>query len=228
MLGMGKLHKTAPHVNSIPVKTQPTELPAPAHQPTVLKPAVAPAENLNVALLRSGGENLAAPRAVTESEALARDIKEGVLCGFVGAGTNLTGEAKFKGMLRIDGRLQGRINSDKGTLIVSAGGYVEADIAVAEAKINGTVHGDITATRRIEFGRNARVHGNILTPALVIENGAIFEGSCWMSTRVATTPVTPRPTEAQASVFSQFGQLLSPTTPATILQNKSVLEIIAE
>ncbi|HEX8118890.1 MAG TPA: hypothetical protein VF521_16550, partial [Pyrinomonadaceae bacterium] len=44
-------------------------------------------------------------RAVTESESLARDIKEGTLTGFVGNGTTLTGEANFKGMLRVDGGL---------------------------------------------------------------------------------------------------------------------------
>src|SRR4051794_9903031 len=49
------------------------------------------------------------PRAVTESESLARDIKEGTLSGFVGNGTVLTGEATFKAMLRVDGHLAGRI-----------------------------------------------------------------------------------------------------------------------
>jgi cytoskeletal protein CcmA (bactofilin family) len=125
-------------------------------------------------------EKQAASRAVTESEALARDIREGIMSGFIGSSTVLTGEADFKGMLRIDGRFTGRIGSEKGTLIVSAGGHVEANIEVAAAKINGTVHGDITATERIEFGRTAHVRGNILTPALVIEHGAVFEGSCSM------------------------------------------------
>jgi cytoskeletal protein CcmA (bactofilin family) len=120
-------------------------------------------------------------RAVTESESLARDIKEGTLTGFVGNGTALTGEASFKGMLRVDGHLSGRVSSDDGTLIVSTNGQVDANIEVAVAQIYGTVNGDITATKRIEMGRVARVTGNIQAPALVIENGAIFEGSCRMA-----------------------------------------------
>ena len=60
--------------------------------------------------------------AVSESESLARDIKEGTLSGFVGNGTTLTGEANFKGMLRVDGHLSGRVSSQDGTLIVSTGG----------------------------------------------------------------------------------------------------------
>jgi cytoskeletal protein CcmA (bactofilin family) len=119
-------------------------------------------------------------RAVTESESLARDIKEGTLTGFVGNGTTLTGEANFKGMLRVDGGLSGRVSSADGTLIVSTNGRVDANVEVAVAQIFGTVNGDITASKRIEMGRVAKVTGNIQTPALVIENGAIFEGSCRM------------------------------------------------
>jgi cytoskeletal protein CcmA (bactofilin family) len=119
-------------------------------------------------------------RAYSESESLARDIKEGTLSGFVGNGTTLTGEANFKGMLRVDGHLSGRVSSQDGTLIISSGGQVDADIEVSVAQIYGTVNGDITATKRIELGRVARVTGNIQTPALVIEQGAIFEGSCRM------------------------------------------------
>src|SRR5437588_5638154 len=119
-------------------------------------------------------------RAVTESESLARDIKEGTLTGFVGNGTTLTGEASFKGRLRVDGTLSGNVRSEDGTLIVSTNGRVEANVEVAVAQIYGTVQGDITASKRIEMGRVAKVTGNIQTPALVIENGALFEGSCRM------------------------------------------------
>jgi cytoskeletal protein CcmA (bactofilin family) len=119
-------------------------------------------------------------RAISESEALARDIKEGILNGFVGNGTTITGEATFKGMLRVDGRLKGHITSQDGTLIVGTNGQVDADIEVSVATIHGTINGDIIATKRIEIGRTSKVIGNIQTPALVIEQGAIFEGSCRM------------------------------------------------
>lgn len=119
--------------------------------------------------------------AVTESESLARDIKEGTLSGFVGNGTVLTGEATFKAMLRIDGHMTGRVSSETGTLIVGNNGQVDANIEVAVAIIQGTVNGDIVATQRLELGRAAKVNGNIQTPSLVIEQGAIFEGSCRMA-----------------------------------------------
>ena len=118
--------------------------------------------------------------AMTESESLARDIKEGTLSGFVGGGTDVTGEANFKAMMRVDGHFSGRISSTSGTLIVGNNGTVDANIEVAVAVIHGTINGDIIATQRLELGRAAKVHGNIQTPSLVIEQGAIFEGSCKM------------------------------------------------
>ena len=108
-------------------------------------------------------------------------IKEGLLSGFVGNGTELSGEANFKGMLRVDGHLSGKVHSEEGTLIVSTNGVIDANVEVAVAQIHGTVNGDIIASKRIELGRVAKVTGNIQTPSLVIEHGALFEGSCRMT-----------------------------------------------
>jgi cytoskeletal protein CcmA (bactofilin family) len=119
-------------------------------------------------------------RAMSESESMARDIKEGRLSGFVGNGTVLTGETNFQAMLRVDGHLTGRVSSESGTLIVGSTGRVDANILVAAAMINGTVNGDIIASEKVELGRTARVIGNVQAPRLTIEDGAVFEGSCSM------------------------------------------------
>lgn len=128
----------------------------------------------------TGENNLQPQRAVSESESMARDIKEGRLSGFVGAGTVLTGETNFQTMLRVDGHLTGRVASEEGTLIIGSTGQVDADIDVAAAVVNGTVNGDIVASEKLEFGRTAKVVGNIQTPRLLVEDGAILEGNCTM------------------------------------------------
>jgi cytoskeletal protein CcmA (bactofilin family) len=119
-------------------------------------------------------------RAISESESMARDIKEGRLSGYVGNGTVLTGETSFQAMLRIDGHLTGRVTSENGTLVIGSTGKVDANIAVAAAIVSGAVNGDIIATEKLELGRTARVVGNIQTPRLVMEDGAILEGGCMM------------------------------------------------
>ena len=137
-------------------------------------------------------EGVATPKALTESETIAREIKDGSLSGFVGSGTVITGEASFKSMLRVDGRFSGRISSAGGALIVGAGGQVDANIEVAVATIHGVVNGDIIASDRIELGRAAKLNGNIQTPSLMIEQGAIFEGSCKMLKAAEKAPKVER------------------------------------
>ena len=135
---------------------------------------------------RPSSDAAGSSRALTESESLARDIKEGTLSGFVGSGTSFTGEATFKAMMRIDGSLSGRISSSSGTLVIGTNGKVDANIEVAVATVHGTVNGDIIASQRLEHGRSAKVNGNIQAPSLIIEQGAIFEGSCKMTQANAT------------------------------------------
>src|SRR5438477_12132905 len=137
-------------------------------------------------------EGAATPKALTESETIAREIKDGSLSGFVGSGTVITGEASFKSMLRVDGRFSGRITSTGGALIVGAGGQVDANIEVAVATIHGIVNGDIIASDRIELGRAAKLNGNIQTPSLMIEQGAVFEGSCKMTQAKAAADKPPK------------------------------------
>jgi len=119
-------------------------------------------------------------KPATDSENIARDIKDGKLSGFVGHGTSLTGDTTFQMMLRVDGHLTGTVSSDGGTLIVGNTGQLDANVSVAIANVNGQINGDVLATEKIYLGRSARVVGNIMTPKLVMEEGAILEGGCSM------------------------------------------------
>lgn len=172
MLRIGKNPKDSAENENSPEKQEASAYPAPrtfnSYQPAA--PEVKPQTEYAPA----------ASKAMTESESLAREIKEGNLSGFVGGGTVVTGEANFKAMMRVDGHLSGRVNSTSGTLIVGANGKVDANIEVAIAIIHGTVNGDIIATQRLELGRAAKLNGNIQTASLMIEPGALFEGSCKM------------------------------------------------
>ena len=154
----------------------------------------------------------ASTRAISESDSMARDIKEGRLSGFVGHGTTLTGETQFQAMLRVDGHLIGTVSSATGTLIVGTNGQVDANIQVAAAMINGTVNGDVMATEKLQLGRTARVMGNIQSPRLIVEEGAILEGSCSMLKAretqeeekvTASQYVEPEPTPYEASLADE-------------------------
>jgi cytoskeletal protein CcmA (bactofilin family) len=100
---------------------------------------------------------------------------------FVGSGSDLSGEIAFKGVMHLDGTFSGLVTSDDGTLVVGASGEVDASIEVATAQIHGTVKGDISAKELVVLKPTAIVMGDIETPSLRIEDGAVFEGRCRMS-----------------------------------------------
>lgn len=106
--------------------------------------------------------------------------KSGELNGFLDKGSTFRGELEFEDTIRIDGKFNGRITS-KNELIVGESAQVEGEIAVGSVAISGTVKGKINATGRIEIHRSGRVFCDIETAALIIEEGAVFEGTCAMS-----------------------------------------------
>ena len=85
---------------------------------------------------------------------------------------------RFEGTLRLDGNISSVVHSRTGTLTVGETAALQGNIFVAVAIINGFVRGDIRAAERVELSSGARVMGNIETPALAIQPGAMFEGLC--------------------------------------------------
>ena len=108
--------------------------------------------------------------------------KSGELNGFLDRGASFKGEMEFEDTMRIDGKFNGKIMS-KNELIVGESAHIEGDIHVGRIAISGTVVGKIVATQRVEIHRNGKVFSDIDTPALVIEEGAIFQGNCAMGDR---------------------------------------------
>ncbi len=166
--------------------------------------------------------------AISESESMARDIKEGRLSGFVGAGTVLTGETNFESMLRIDGHLTGRVASEGGTLVVGATGQVDANVEVAAALVNGMVNGDIVASEKLELGRTARVVGNISAPRLIIEDGAVLEGTCSMvkSKESKEQRVIEQKAQFSTNELSSEDAIARPDEDASIDEDEIVEEIL--
>jgi len=112
--------------------------------------------------------------------------KSGELNGFLDRGSSFKGELEFEDTMRIDGRFNGKIMS-KNELIVGESATIEGDVHVGSIAISGTVIGKIVATQRVEVHRNGKVYSDIDTPALIIEEGAIFQGNCTMGERKSGT-----------------------------------------
>ena len=118
------------------------------------------------------------------------DSTPGELNGFLDAGSHLRGELEFKNTFRVDGELTGKVVSS-GDLVIGDDGVVNGEIEVGRLYVSGTVKGHVRANERIEIGAKGRVEADISTPALVIEDGAFFQGTCSMDRpkAVAARPV---------------------------------------
>ena len=109
------------------------------------------------------------------------------LNGFMDQGTEFDGELRFKDTFRIDGRLKGKIVSDN-TLIVGESGHVDAEIECAVVSIRGTVSGRVHGRDRIELLAGSKVQATLVSPKLIIEDGAFFQGQCDMAAKGDAKP----------------------------------------
>ena len=98
---------------------------------------------------------------------------------FLGKDTVFEGKISFKGVLRLDGKFDGKI-LESGTLIVGETAIVKGQFDVNTIFIHGLVEGEIYARERVEIHSTGKVYGNLLAPILTINEGGLFEGHCKM------------------------------------------------
>jgi len=97
----------------------------------------------------------------------------------IGAGTVITGDIKSKGDIRVDGSLNGSIETE-GKVVVGQGGIVEGDVVCKDADIAGVLKAKIAVSQLLSLKSSAKLNGDIITNKLSIEPGASFTGSCSM------------------------------------------------
>ncbi|MFQ5901346.1 MAG: polymer-forming cytoskeletal protein [Thermodesulfobacteriota bacterium] len=104
------------------------------------------------------------------------------ITGFLGQGVALSGRLNFKGSVRIDGKYEGEIDAE-GTVIIGTDAVVNARINIDSAIIMGDMRGSIEAREKVEIYAQGKLIGDITTPRLVINDGAVFEGNCIMDSK---------------------------------------------
>jgi cytoskeletal protein CcmA (bactofilin family) len=107
----------------------------------------------------------------------------------LGIGTAIEGTLTFRDTIRLDGTVNGKINSEKGTLIIGERAKVEAHIRVGSAIIKGTVNGQVEAAEQIDVHAPAKITGDIQAPVISIETGVVFNGKCNMVKSDVPTPI---------------------------------------
>lgn len=95
-------------------------------------------------------------------------------------GTDITGDIKSNGDIRIDGTLTGNLNT-KGKVVVGTTGKVKGEIVCKNSEVAGIIEGKIIVGQLLNLKVTSKIYGDIVTAKLSIEPGAVFSGSCKMS-----------------------------------------------
>ena len=133
----------------------------------------------------------ARPAAVATRNILSSDVE-------------IKGTVKFTNDLVVDGKIDGEIFSE-GNLIVAENARIKAEVKTATVIVFGKVHGNLTATDRIELKSSSEVIGDIKAKTLSIEAGAIFVGKSTVGTPTQAPAQAPAqaPTQAPAQAPAQ-------------------------
>lgn len=136
----------------------------------------------------------------------------------IAVGTSLEGTLIAKDDIRVSGTLNGTLKVE-GKAIVAQEGRIEGEVIAADADIAGAVHGDIVVKGRLVLKSTARVEGTIKTTRLIVEEGAVIDGTCRMgqldpkraealkSGNGATAPSTTSQSGGQTKKQSSFSML---------------------
>jgi cytoskeletal protein CcmA (bactofilin family) len=118
----------------------------------------------------------------------------------IGASLLITGEIISQEDITVHGRVKGQIRMEEGSLFVAPKGSVDADVEGGRVTIQGTVAGNVAAAERIELTATADVSGMLTTCAVVMHDGATFNGlidvdrqSAKGASRRKTAQATPAP-----------------------------------
>lgn len=105
----------------------------------------------------------------------------------IGTSLVITGEMTSKEDITIHGQVKGQISMVEGTLLVAPTARIEADIDVTTATIHGNISGLVAAGERVELTPTATVKGTLIAPAVILREGATFNGKISVEKKGAST-----------------------------------------
>ena len=101
------------------------------------------------------------------------------ISAFLGESTIYQGKLNFSGTVRIDGQFTGEIHSD-GTLVLGKEAKVQGKVNVNQLVLTGFLSGEAIVKEKTTMHKTAMFLGNLMTKAMVMEEGAVLQGTITM------------------------------------------------
>lgn len=115
--------------------------------------------------------------------------------GSIGKSIVVKGELTGNEDVEIDGTVDGDIRLPEHVLTIGPNGKVGGSIHAKTIQILGNVKGDVSASERIEIESSGVVEGDLRSPRLLVQEGAVFNGSIEMSGGQSSQTNRPRSPE---------------------------------
>lgn len=97
----------------------------------------------------------------------------------ISQGTEITGDIKSSGDIRIDGILNGNLTT-KGKVVIGPTGRIKGEVECKNSEVSGVIDGKISVSQLLNLKVSSKISGTIITNKLSIEPGALFTGNCSM------------------------------------------------
>lgn len=105
---------------------------------------------------------------------------ESTTINLISNGTDITGDIKSNGDIRIDGTLTGNL-STKGKVVIGPTGKIKGEVICKNSEVSGVIEGKISVGQLLNLKASSKIIGDIVTSKLAIEPGSRFTGNCNMS-----------------------------------------------
>ncbi len=127
--------------------------------------------------------------------------------GIVGIGKSIVVKGELSGNedLRVEGRVEGKIDLNQNLLTVGESGKVKAQIFAKTVVIIGEVLGNVTAVEKVSIQEKGVVDGDISSPRVAIAEGAHFRGSIDMRRAESAKPAAAAAAAGAAGSASPAG-----------------------
>ena len=119
----------------------------------------------------------------------------------IGKSVVIKGELNGSEDLTIEGHVEGKIELKDHVLTIGPNGKINAQVFAKAVVVLGEVHGNVTASEKVDIRDNGSVDGDIVAPRVAIAEGAHFRGSVDMQRKPgapAPAATVSQPQTAQA------------------------------
>jgi len=158
-----------------------------------VRPASTPASSAPVTPMQL----TTAPSPQPEGRRIERDVVN------IGKSVVIKGELNGSEDLTIEGQVEGKIELKEHALTIGPNGKIKAQVFAKSVIVLGEVHGNVTASEKVDIRDGGSVDGDIVSPRVAIAEGAHFRGSVDMQRKGPQPVQKPQPQNAAPQPAAQ-------------------------